>query len=98
MQHIGTPAEATLDSGGGHKLWSESVKRSVSHSKTPASENRPGGMCTVMTGTASWRDASSQSATPKSENAQTCSGIYSGLQNINTGVLGMHVGLSCDNK
>lgn len=43
MQHIETPAEAMLDGGGGHKLWNETMKRSVSHSKTPTSENKPGG-------------------------------------------------------
>lgn len=43
MQHIETPAEAMLDSRGGHKLWNETMKHSVSHSKTPTSENKPGG-------------------------------------------------------
>lgn len=64
MRRIETPAEATLDRWGGHKLWNQTMKRSVSHSKTPASENKPGGLCTVMTGT-SWRDASSQSEKSK---------------------------------
>lgn len=34
---------------GGRKLWNETMKRSVSHSKTPTSENKPGGRCTIMT-------------------------------------------------
>lgn len=51
MQHIETPAESILDSGGvvgvgmgrgGHKLWNETMERSMRHSKTPTLENKPG--------------------------------------------------------
>lgn len=82
---------------GGHKLWNETMKRSVSHSKTPTSENKPGGMCTVMTGTTSWRDTLSQSATQKPENAQTCFGIYTVCSTL-TGCMLVWVTVCLDNK